>query len=429
MASISVLGGGVTGITTATLLQVFGHTVTIYTERRADEAYGAHDPVFASLYPAASVIPHTVTVDDPAAHLADAQAFFEVLRRDGRFGVRLQRHFEVFESPEPDPPYMAALLDAERIEGALDETGGSPSADLRCPRRPGASSLYGWQYRVYFVDIPTYYRALYSLFEALGGRFVKRTVTRDTLHEVPGDVLVNALGGRATEVFPDPAPATYLRGVLVLAESPGLPSHVDSGEHVSYNYAPDPSVYATPSGAAAGVYAYPRRDVWVLGGTRQPGRLADGTWTGEAMAGETVPIPLRGGADTTVDVPRPVLSLNRALLLGLTGVDIADLDITAVFGYRYARNLEGEGIRLEMDTAPDGRSVAHNTGHGGAGVTLSWSTALRVMRMLRDAGVATDGPLPTASDTSQPSGDADFPNRNLSTVLRRTAQRVPTDPS
>jgi hypothetical protein len=100
-----------------------------------------------------------------------------------------------------------------------------------------------------------------------------------------------------------------------------------------------------------------------------------------------------------------------------------------VFGYRYARDLDGEGIRLEMGTAPDGRRVAHNTGHGGAGVTLSWSTALRVVRMLQDAGVGMDGALPAASAPSSSPGDAAFPNRNLSAALRRTARRLPTDPS
>ena len=131
-----------------------------------------------------------------------------------------------------------------------------------------------------------------------------------------------------------------------------------------------------------GVYAYPRRDVWVLGGTKQNGTIVNGEWTGESITAEFVSIPgIDGGPD--VKVPRPVIELNNQLLHDLTGVSILDREMRATFGYRYARDLDGDGVRLDTTQTRDGRLVVHNTGHGGAGVTLSWSCALRVARSVQ----------------------------------------------
>ncbi|HHP7237945.1 FAD-dependent oxidoreductase [Longibacter sp.] len=385
MASISVLGGGISGVTTAVMLRLLGHGVTIYTDRRTDRAYGSHDPMTASLYPAASVIPHAVTVDNPADHLADTQAFFEVLRHAKDFGVRRQLHFEVFEAPEPDPDYAPALIDYRRLA----------DSPLCPPSRRGAGPLHGWHFQVYFAETPVYLRRLFRLFDGLGGRIVRRTVTPDTLADIPGEVLVNALGGAAPTLFPDERPASYIRGILVLVPSTGLPRHRDTGQHLSYNYTPSSTAYAQADGSPAGVYAYPRRDVWVLGGTKQDGHLdRDGRWVGEPLVGETVDLPVPGADDGRIPVPRPILDMNREILVDLTGEAPDMSDAHAVFGYRYARDPDGDGVRLGTGRSPDGRLVAHNTGHGGAGVTLSWSSALRVARALQTAGVPMNGATP-----------------------------------
>ena len=415
MASISILGGGVSGITTATALTLLGHDVCIYTDRRVDRAYGSHAPMMASLYPAASVIPHAVTVDDPAVHLADSQSVFDVLREDPAFGVRQQLHFEMFEpGARPggvsDPPYVRALRDfspctAPMAEASRDAEAFSPTP----PLRSGAESASGWRYTVTFVETPTYVRALFALFEALGGTVRQKHITPERLAQLPGDLLVNALGGRAPYIFPDPRPASYLRGVLLLVDSPGLPEHRDVGRPVSYNYTPDPSVYATEDGSAAGVYAYPRRDVWVLGGSKQEGRIIDGEWRGESVTADTFSVPgIDGGP--AVEVPRPVLDLNDQLLRDLTGVSIRDRSMRATFGYRYARDLDGDGVRLGTTRTRDGRPVVHNTGHGGAGVTLSWSCALRVAHALR----ATGEPHPPGGSPSEEDSTAP-----MATALRR----------
>lgn len=387
MASISVLGGGVSGITSATVLTLLGHEVRVYTDRRADHAYGSHAPMMASLYPAASVIPHAVTVDNPAAHLADSQALFDVFRSEPLFGIRQQLHFEMFEpgarpNGVADPSYAPALRNFTRCTASLTPSPSSAGASPTPPLRSDAHGASGWCFEVTFVETPRYYDALFSLFEKLGGTIQHMHITPDRVQQLPGDVFVNALGGAASAVFPDPRPASYLRGVLLLVDSPGLPHHRDTGRPFSYNYTLDPSVYATENGSAAGVYAYPRRDVWVLGGTKQNGNIVNGEWTGESMTADVVSIPgLDGGSD--VKVPRPIIELNDQLLHDLTGVSILDREMRATFGYRYARDLGGDGVRLGTTQTRDGRLIVHNTGHGGAGVTLSWSCALRVARSVQ----------------------------------------------
>src|SRR5437867_1265291 len=45
------------------------------------------------------------------------------------------------------------------------------------------------------------------------------------------------------------------------------------------------------------------------------------------------------------------------------------------------RPFRRSGVRLERDRLPDGRTVIHNYGHGGAGFTLSWACAREVVKL------------------------------------------------
>ena len=42
------------------------------------------------------------------------------------------------------------------------------------------------------------------------------------------------------------------------------------------------------------------------------------------------------------------------------------------------RPFRKSGVRLEPEKLPDGRTIIHNYGHGGAGFTLSWACAEEV---------------------------------------------------
>ena len=83
-------------------------------------------------------------------------------------------------------------------------------------------------------------------------------------------------------------------------------------------------------------------------------------------------LPRSGIPGATLDVPSIIVTLNANILEKLTGHNVRALPLTAVEGYRHQRNT----VRIELEEY-HGRSVIHNYGHGGAGVTLSWSCAIQ----------------------------------------------------
>lgn len=133
---------------------------------------------------------------------------------------------------------------------------------------------------------------------------------------------------------------------------------------------------------AGEVYAYPRQDTLVLGGSRIVADVdPDERWDG---------IP--EGATRTIDgvtVPARIVETNAEILAEYADVDLREGELAGRYGYRPVRDPDGEGVRLECERI-DGRPVVHNYGHGGAGVTLSWGSAVEVASLVRD--IAEPGP-------------------------------------
>ncbi len=369
MPKVRVLGGGVSGVTTGIVLRLLGCDVTIVAEKLMDEPGlddpELGDPTFASVFPAASIIPN-LAVEHGGWHAATALHFFGALQSVSGAGVRRQRHYDVCEAPSPAPAFARALDGFEEFTTGTD--------DPRVPRRTGCDRVWGWSFDCLFAEMPTYRRWLLDLFKVLGGTFDPcRRVTRQDLDRFPEPVVVNCTGFGSGALFDTRPELTLVKGILVKVASPpsGTPP-------VSYSYTPDRSVYARPSGAAANVYFYPRADCWLLGGTRWPGTIDhSGRWTGEEPHGPTLAID-------GIDVPTAIVEVNRDLITSLTGVDIAGCERRAVFGFRCQRRAALGGLRLEPEAVGD-KLVVHNYAHGGAGVTLSWSSALRVARMVAAA--------------------------------------------
>jgi len=103
------------------------------------------------------------------------------------------------------------------------------------------------------------------------------------------------------------------------------------------------------------------------------GALAPGVLSGCAGGGEA---RRPSAAGPRADRIPPPLDL-------LPAPDLSDsLVIGAVAGLRpYRRG----GVRLELDSLPDGRPLVHDYGHGGAGLTLSWGCAEVALDLLRPA--------------------------------------------
>lgn len=364
---IAVLGGGVSGITTALLLRAHGYATTLVTAARADTDHGADWPRLASHYPAASVIPHTVQITNPARHTQWSQTCFDVFIDRPEWGVRIQRHAELFEAP-PDPP---DYLDALRGLSHLPSDGRGKTG---LPRRAEAEALFGWTFDMTFVDAPRYLQRLYQCYRRAGGAIERMHITPENRADLPGDVWVNCLGAGSPSVFNDPAPATYLHGHLLhVTSSAPADSWRERAAIQSYNYAPTLDCYPTPEETPGGLYFYPRSSTWIVGGTKHSAHRS-GAYR---MPLEEPTVRIHG-----VTLPRAMWKTNAALIRQVTGADFRTASLRVVSGLRYARDLDGAGVRLAWDDAPE-RPTVHNYGHGGAGVTLSWSCAVCVLHLLK----------------------------------------------
>jgi len=384
---VIILGGGITGVTTGIVLRLLGKSTRILCRHWLGDAdsvgnWYASDPRFASQYPAASIIPHTVEIDGEFDHMRISRRFFEALHFTGAAGVRVQRHYEVFESPQIVPSYATSMPGFRPLPN-------SGEGEVGSPRRDASVGVFGWSFDTHFVEMPRYRALLSLLYRSLGGCVeTGRFVTSEAVDRMDAECIVNCAGAWGGSMWGDTTLSRFVRGVLVRVHAGGrLPRCVTTNELFSYNYHPLPSVYARPDGSAADVYFYPRTDGWLLGGTRLESKALDCgsvaivddgyTWAGEAWHGDVVSLPQEGDSGSECHVPLPIVRVNRELIKLLTGFDIEPMHKTAMTGYRHRR----DRVRLETGESGGQARLVHNYGHGGAGVTLSWSCAIHAVAL------------------------------------------------
>lgn len=372
---IIVLGGGISGISTALVLQSLGFNVSLV----ADRPQTSGEPVTSEIptgYAMASAYPHNLRVADLPRVSADSQAVFAYFAGQNGSGVSIYKIFEVFES-EPASGGSPPLADCRMNFRSFDGSPESLKQSLDPPVRPGAEMLFGYSFDSYFADMPLYMPYLYAIFIGGGGAVFKREINPESLARFLGTTLevplINCLGAGALDLFEDDAPAVMMRGRQALV--PDMPVVMHQGMPVAYNYTPTAEVFSRGDGDPEYVHFFPRQDGYLLGQTREPGILDDdGLWSGEAVKGEEL---LLAG----VPVPEPVVSLNAELLRAWKGLEFSRDRLEGRLGYRYYRDPENTGVRLEAQEL-DGRLVIHNYGHGGSGITMSWGCSLAVTRIL-----------------------------------------------
>ena len=346
---VSVVGGGIVGLTTAVFLELKGYDTRIYTKEVPYE--DRRVPSLATNYAAASVKPVVVDEDNTGELTRVSDSFYEKLEPNTDTVVT-QDNFEIHGYEEEEPDYADAL----RGYRTLEEHGGVVP-------EPEEGVVSGWVHEIFFVEMPRYVPALIDLYEREGGTVERRVVAKDEVGALSGEVVVNCTG--YGNLFEDDA-VVAKRGHLVEVETDGRLTD-RNGESFSYSYYPHEG---REGKTEEFVYAYPRDDCLLLGGSEQEGDEVDGEWVGEEDE--------RSVSTDGVDVPARIVELNAELIETKCGFDIRPRAKYGRVGYRpYRRG----GIRLEKETY-DGKEVLHSYGHGGAGVTLSWYSANRVYNLI-----------------------------------------------
>ncbi|MEV8561640.1 FAD-dependent oxidoreductase [Streptomyces sp. NPDC051917] len=244
---------------------------------------------------------------------------------------------------EPEPLVgawaLASLAVYEEMAGRPDETGvrlvdgvhrGTRLDELGAwaGRVPGLRAVAdGLAARLPVIDMPVHLGWLRERLAKAGGAIEAREVT--DLAAVPAPVVVNCTGLGARSLVPDPA-VRPVRGQLVVVENPGVTTWFTSVDHSS----------------AASTYFIPQPGGLLLGGTAE-----EDDWSLEPDPATAAAIMARCAA------VRPELAQARVL----------DHRV----GLRPAR----QAVRLERQPLPDGRTLVHNYGHGGAGITVAWGCA------------------------------------------------------
>jgi len=382
--SVWVLGGGISGITTAVVLQALGWKTAILTERISLQSEGEKpDPYVPTGYAMASAYPHNLAVANLDRITDSSQNIFRWFSKRANTGVSVYRMFEVFEHEPDEAPLKEKRTNFHIFEGTPAKLRDS----VNPPARPAAEHLWGWVFDTHFADMPLYLPLLWSLFQERGGVTCGvRVFADELLPAAAGRVLINCLGVGAIEFSADSLQATIMRGRQVLV--PRAPILTDADQiPLAYNYTPPPEIFMRADGSAEYTHFFARSDGWILGQTREPGRMDENRrWVGEATCSPECEI---GGQV----IPRPIVDLNGQLLKSWLGIDLKGRGMIARQGYRYYRDPSAGGVRLDREVR-DGVPIVNNYGHGGSGVTVSWGCALECARMLSEIHRSPDSSIP-----------------------------------
>lgn len=360
-----IIGCGVSGLSVAHLLLRQGREVTIITKH--DPQKPSTDPAFSSAYPAASVIPHSINSENMETLFINSRDYFKHLHKEKFPGVSINEHFELFSRHTDFPAYSNWMENFTPFNNFKKKFH---------PNHPAIPILSGWKFNCFFADWSLYYPALLKTVMEAGADLQIREISANELTKLPFDVVINCSELGSLTLFEEENSLIYRGHILHVMQAPELIN--PNGQRVSYNFTPGADLYKSELGTPQDIYCYPRSDGWIWGGTRQKGTFDTVYhWKGEK---NTDPVSVIDGEEIPAQIP----TLHSTIIRHTFGVDAEKFPNRKVkVGYRYLRKPEN-GLRLETEEIGD-KLFIHNYGHGGAGVTLSWGCAQKVVQMLEKA--------------------------------------------
>lgn len=328
----TVLGAGISGLTTALVAAESGWQVRVLAAKqlagRLDRDY---DPTFPSLHPAAFLKP--LLCDFDPRWWAESWSRFQQLQSQ-EAGILPTTHWELYEDP-----------------ACSDSLTTTPWTT------PDGAPLYGRAEQGLLADLPHYLHWLMAQLQQHNVAIVESSVKSLKEALAPGDdLLFNCSGLAARHLASDPALHPVAGQLLRVKYDAVIPGSLILGH----------SYHCHPLGTNRTLYAYPRQERLILGGSQ-------------------LQLPTEGDsppACDALDSYEYLFAWNAHLLRQMFGVDLGAATYAYTVGLRPVR--EG-GVRVELGKDQLRVPVVHNYGHGGGGVSLSWGCAGEAVRLATNA--------------------------------------------
>jgi len=319
---IAIIGAGVSGLTCGVVLAEHGYHTAIFAKEIGQQT--------TSSVAAAVWFPYHV---EPAERVIPlALETYQVLLDIVRFpdsGVSVIESRQFLRTGEIEIPEWAIPLGAQRLSSVA--TGLWPVQNRA--QRGGYSFKSGFSLRVPLMDTTIYLDYLAARFGKAGGE-IHANVRFEKLEDVDTqfDLVLNCAGIGARELVCDHDLEPHRGQVAIAPRIEGLSCAIVCDD-------------------APLMYAIPRAKDCVFGGTNDvsDNLLADPATTSRITA----------ECSRVLNIDKPPILAER---VGL-------------------RPFRRSGLRLERDRLRDSRTIIHNYGHGGAGFTLSWGCARKVLEL------------------------------------------------
>ncbi|KAJ7171362.1 hypothetical protein C8R46DRAFT_895626 [Mycena filopes] len=364
---VLIIGGGVTGLTTAWVLLDRGYHVTVVSSQWVNNETRLTSQIAGALweYPPAVCGQHTDKISLNKSknwvmtgyHIYDALAAMPEISRAS--GIRMLPSTFFFPVPVEDDPAQVSKMNEIMACGVRGfRRGAHLIAERRCDPAYGVADAYELLAPVIDTDQAMVW--LTDLVERKGARYVTETITGDLLTgedalraRFTADVIVNCTGLGAESLAGD-ASVYPIRGGLIRVINDGVDfPKVEAALTITAD-----AVHSTNEI----IFLVPRNDnILLIGGITEPHKNT---------------------LDLTLD--SPIIQRMRARCEGLLpGLDRARLDPD----YPLAQGLRpfrGQNVRVERELRRPGSRVVHSYGHGGSGWSLSFGCAADVAKLVED---------------------------------------------